>query len=66
MAKTVLRLKRLKGKTGKSTSQIYAEMAKGDFPKPIKLGKRAVGWIEEEVDAYIERRIAERDTRAAA
>nr|WP_010597693.1 AlpA family phage regulatory protein [Rickettsiella massiliensis] len=29
-------------------------VAKGEFPKPIKLGKRSVGWLESDVDAWIE------------
>ncbi len=28
-----------------------------DFPEPIKIGARAVAWVEEEVDAWIEARI---------
>jgi predicted DNA-binding transcriptional regulator AlpA len=31
-------------------------MERGDFSRPIALGDRAVGWIEEEVDAWIYRR----------
>jgi len=28
----------------------------GDFPAPIKIGKRAVGWLEAEVHAWLESR----------
>ena len=31
------------------------------FPKPVKLGKHAIGFVEEEVDAWIESLIAKRD-----
>jgi prophage regulatory protein len=65
MSKRVLRRKAVEAKTGHSTSTIYEKMAAGEFPRPIKLGARAVGWIEEEVDSYIERRVAERDKYAA-
>ena len=37
----------------------YALAAKDEFPKPIKLGKRSSGWIEEEIDEWIEERIRE-------
>ena len=32
--------------TGLATSTLYEMMEKGEFPKPIKLGRRAVGWRE--------------------
>jgi prophage regulatory protein len=40
-------------------------MAEGTFPKCVPIGKRAVGWVEEEIDGWIESRIAARDSRAA-
>jgi prophage regulatory protein len=61
MTKRVLRRKAVEAKTGHSASTIYEKMTTGEFPRPIKLGARAVGWIEEEVETYIETRIAERD-----
>jgi prophage regulatory protein len=39
-------------------------MAQGSFPRPVRIGKRAVGWVESEVDGWIEARIAERDAKA--
>jgi prophage regulatory protein len=48
-------------KTGLSRSRLYAEIQAGRFPKPVKLSARAVGWIESEVDAWIESKIAERE-----
>jgi prophage regulatory protein len=36
-------------------------MADGRFPKPMKLGERAVGWSEAEIAAWLESRIAARD-----
>jgi prophage regulatory protein len=61
MTKKVLRRKAVEAKTGHSTSTIYEKMAAGEFPKPVRLGARAVGWVEEEIDRYIDQRIAERD-----
>ena len=29
---------------------------KGEFPPPIKLGARAVGWMQSDIDAFLERR----------
>jgi prophage regulatory protein len=45
-------------KTGLSRSTIYEKMKSGSFPTPVKLGPRAVGWVETEVDAWLEDRIA--------
>lgn len=64
-SRQVLRLRDVKSRTGKSTSGIYADMASGKFPKPFPLGARAVGWLESEIDSWIEARIAARDQVAA-
>jgi prophage regulatory protein len=42
--------------TGLSTSTIYEMMARGDFPRPVRLGKRAVGWRELVVTELLESR----------
>jgi prophage regulatory protein len=57
----VLRLRDVKSRTGKSTSGIYADMASGKFPRPIPLGERTVGWLESEVDGWIEACLRKRD-----
>jgi prophage regulatory protein len=38
-------------------------MAEGKFPASVSIGARAVAWVEEEIDAWIEERIAERAKR---
>jgi prophage regulatory protein len=63
--RSILRLAQVRQRTGRPTSSIYADIAAGTFPAPIPLGPRAVGWIEEEIDAWVEARIVERDTGAA-
>jgi prophage regulatory protein len=47
--------------TGLSRSAIYDMVAKGRFPRPIPLGRRAVGWLAGEVDDWLKARVAERD-----
>ena len=42
--------------TGLSRSTLYAMMAEGTFPKPVKLGKRAVGWRASDLAAWLESR----------
>jgi prophage regulatory protein len=57
----VLRLPAVKAKTGYPTSTIYGMMSRGEFPRPIHLGPNTRGWVESEIDAYLERLIAQRD-----
>jgi prophage regulatory protein len=54
---TVLRLPDVKRSTGLSRSTIYLRIAQGTFPKPVSLGRRAVGWLEAEVQRWLQRRI---------
>ena len=61
MSERICRLPDVKAQTGLSRSSVYALMAQGRFPKPIKLGERAVGWFEAEIAAWMQRRKAQRD-----
>jgi len=58
--KKLVRLPDVKEITGLSRSSVYAKIADGSFPQPIPIGKRAVAWIEGEVQDWIERQIARR------
>lgn len=54
----ILRRNEVENRTGLSRSTIYARIAEGSFPRPIDLGGgRAVGWIEAEIDAWLQLRI---------
>lgn len=57
MASSILRLPNVKARTGLSRSTIYLRIAEGHFPKPVSLGGRAVGWIEAEVDDWLNQQI---------
>ena len=63
---TLLRLREVCRRTGKSRSEVYRRIAAGDFPQPVKLGERASAWPEHEVSAWIADRIAARDAGRAA
>ena len=54
---TIIKLNRVKSKTALSRSSIYLKMSQGIFPRPISLGTRSVGWIESEVDDWINTQI---------
>jgi prophage regulatory protein len=61
----IIRLPAVELKTGLKHSAIYQKMAEGTFPRPVPLGPKAVGWVEAEIDQWIDRAIAERDGRAS-
>jgi prophage regulatory protein len=54
---TILRRPQVIARTGLKRSAIYEQMAAGTFPKCIKLGPRAVGWLETEIDDWLQSRI---------
>lgn len=39
--------------TGLKRSSIYLKIKEGDFPKPIKIGLRAVAWLEADIAGWI-------------
>ncbi len=49
----IMRRKHVEHRTGLPRSTIYSKMSSGEFPKPVDLGQRAVGWIESEVDDWL-------------
>jgi prophage regulatory protein len=52
-----LRLRQVSQLTGLGRSMIYQMQAEGRFPQRIKLGQRAVGWLESEVRDWLAARI---------
>jgi len=56
-SKTILRLPSVKKKTGLSRSSIYAAMKLGSFPASIRLSSRCVGWVEEDINLWIQTRM---------
>ena len=59
---SILKLKQVKKRTGLSRSTIYNRIHEGTFPKQVKLGARSVGWLENEVEAWLSAKIAYRDS----
>lgn len=63
-ALTILRRKQVEARTGLSRSTLYAYIGAGQFPAPVALGARAVGWVEAEIDAWLTAQI-EKSRKAA-
>ena len=56
----ILRRPEVQNLVGLSRSSLYARIATGDFPRPIKLGganSRSVGWPESVINEWIADRI---------
>lgn len=62
-AYAIERLPAVMARTGLGRSSIYAAIGRGDFPRPVKLSARAVGFVAHEIDAWIDARTGERDGR---
>ena len=70
--KRFIRLPEVLNRTGFGRTSIYSKMENGSFPRSVKLGgpledpeafdSRAIAWIEDEVEQWIESRIEERDS----
>ncbi|KAA9019276.1 MULTISPECIES: helix-turn-helix transcriptional regulator [Sphingobium] len=48
-------------RTGLSHSTIWIMRNAGDFPQPVKLGSRALGWVEHEIDEWLDARLRARE-----
>lgn len=64
--KRILREKECKAVTGLPTSTRYDMIGRGEFPKPIPLGRRAVGWDSDEIQDWIASRIDARDSSTSS
>ena len=49
----LLTLREVTAATALSLSAVYAMMADSRFPKPVRIGNRAVRWLEQEVRDFL-------------
>ena len=59
MVTKILRLPQVKAQTGLSRSTIYLRIKNNEFPKSISLGGRAIGWLESDIQNWLEDRITQ-------
>jgi prophage regulatory protein len=52
MIKKIYRLPDVMNMTGLSRSSIYLRVSTNEFPKPVKISRRAIGWPEESIIAW--------------
>ena len=53
MAHKILRLPDVIDRVGFSRSTIYEFVSKGRFPAPVRIGIRAVGWLDSDINDWI-------------
>jgi len=54
---TILRLQEVIFRTGLSRTTLYDLIAKGEFPHPISISTRCVGWVEGQIIDWLKHRI---------
>jgi len=52
----IIRLPAVRATVGLSRATIYRLIRLGDFPKPVKLGLHASGWLESAIQSWIRQR----------
>jgi len=71
----VLRLNDVRKLTGLSRSGVYSKLRRNPrrpqdfdetFPRPFKLGARAVGWSAQELDVWLKTQASRRETAGAS
>ncbi len=60
----IIRKSELLDRVGLSAMEIWRREKAGQFPRRVKLGPNSVGWVEEEIDAFLEKLVAARDAEA--
>jgi prophage regulatory protein len=58
--KRLIRLPEVRQTCGLSRSEIYRLIGLGRFPRSVPLGERVVAWNAEEVQSWVEEKIAAR------
>ena len=59
MAQSFIRLSEVLRRTGYSKAWIYRLLKENRFPRPVKIGSRSIAFVENEIDEWINQRIAE-------
>ncbi len=57
MTTRLIKLPEVMQRTGKKRSTVYANVKDGLMPAPIKIGEKAVCWVESEIEDWIASRI---------
>jgi prophage regulatory protein len=53
------RLRELSARIGLARSAIYQAINDGRFPKPVRIGARAVAWRHQDIEAWLQSRASQ-------
>jgi prophage regulatory protein len=53
----ILRLPQVMARVGLSRSSIYLGISRSEFPRQVRLGARAVGWLQADIDEWLRHRV---------
>lgn len=59
----IVRLPAVIARVGLCRSSIYNRLRSGEFPKPVRLGKRAMGFVDREIDAWLQSAVDHRSSK---
>lgn len=59
MSQSLIRFSEAQKRTGYSKAWLYRLISEKRFPQPIKIGARAIAFVESEIDEWVNQRIAE-------
>jgi prophage regulatory protein len=59
MSHQILRMFEVSDRIGLAKSSIYEQIRKGSFPKPIKLSPRSVGWLEADINSWLDEKVSQ-------
>ncbi|MFZ4221346.1 helix-turn-helix transcriptional regulator [Enterobacter ludwigii] len=65
MSQSLIRIPEVQRRTGYSKAWIYRLISEGRFPASVKIGTRAIAFVESEIDEWVAKRIAESRGEAA-
>lgn len=57
MTDVILKLAQVKSTCGLGKSAIYQAVKRGEFPPPVRLSMRAVGWRASDIDRWMQSRL---------
>ena len=64
-AKMIMRMTDVCSELGVSRASVYRLLESGGFPKPLKLGKRAIGWERDHIQQWVKSLRSARQTEQA-
>ena len=63
--RSLIRLSAVSARVGLQKTAIYQAIAEGIFPRPVRISTRAVAWPSDEIERWIDARIAASRDEAA-